>query len=48
MYTRYFCLEADDPYVQEDIAGTDEYEFTCVVFINGLADFRLKAIQLAG
>lgn len=41
-YTRYFCLEADDPEVQERIAGADEAEedsFVCTKFIRGLAGF---------
>lgn len=37
-YMRYFCLEADDPEVQERIAGADE-GFVCATFIRGLAGF---------
>ncbi len=37
-YTRYFCLEADDPEVQERIAGADD-GFVCAAFIRGLAGF---------
>lgn len=47
-YTRYFCLEADDPYVQEDIAGAGEYGFTCAIFINGLAGFSPESNPFGG
>lgn len=38
-YTRYFCLEADEPEVQERIAGADEDGFIGATFIRGLAGF---------
>lgn len=48
MYTRYFCLEADDPHVKEHIAGTGEYGFACAVFIKGLAGFSPESDSSGG
>ncbi len=47
-YTRYFCLEADDPEVQEYVAGAGEYGFTCAVFIKGLAGFSPESDPAGG
>lgn len=48
MCTRYFCLEADDPHVQECIADVDEYGFSCADFINGLAGFSPESDPFGG
>lgn len=50
-YTRYFCLEADDPEVQERIAGAEEAEedsFIGATFIRGLAGFSPESDPTGG
>lgn len=47
-YTRYFCLEANDPKAQEYIARAGEYGFTCAVFIKGLAGFSPESDPCGG
>ena len=44
-YTRYFCLEADDPEVQERIADEG---FNCATFIRGLAGFSPETDPTGG
>lgn len=47
-YTRYFCLEADDPEVQERIAGAEEDGFIGATFIRGLAGFSPESDPTGG
>ena len=47
-YTRYFCLEADDPEVQERIAGAEEDGFIGATFIMGLAGFSPESDPTGG